>query len=73
MHVVQRNTTAGTKDAPTLGFKEEFVEDTEQRKNGMNVVMMDAPIKFRLVEYARVMGQRNTGMNAATKDVTIML
>ena len=73
MHVVQRNTTAGTKDVPTLLFKEECVSDMGQRKNGMNVVMMDAPIKFRLVEYARVMGQRNTGMNAATKDVTIML
>ena len=43
MHVGRREYHAERKDAPTLLLKEEFVEDTGQRKNGMNAAVRDAP------------------------------
>ena len=43
MHVGRREYHAERKDAPTLLPKEEFVEDTGQRKNGMNAAVRDAP------------------------------
>ena len=45
MHVGRRESCAPSMDAPTLLFKEEFVEDTGQRKrkSGMNAATGDAP------------------------------
>ena len=57
MHVGRRESCAPSMDAPTLLFKEEFVEDTGQRKNGMNAAVRDAPTLLFKEEYVSDMVQ----------------